>query len=71
MRVVKARASWVPSGGALASVGLALLLSACASSTGMAPVGSGPNSTAAKRMNKKDEPQMAARIRKSASQPLV
>jgi lipoprotein NlpD len=28
----------VPSGGALASVGLALLLSACASSTGMAPV---------------------------------
>ena len=44
---------------------------AAAMATRMAAVGKGPNSTAAMRMNKKDEPQMAARIKKSASQPLA
>ena len=39
--------------------------------TRMAAVGKAPSSTAARRMNKKDEPQMAASTRKSASQPLA
>ena len=39
--------------------------------TRMAAVGSAPSSMEATRMNKKEEPQMAARIKKSGSQPLA
>jgi hypothetical protein len=39
--------------------------------TRSAAVGQAPNSSAAVRMNKKDEPQMVASSKKSASQPLA